>query len=126
MRKTVDVAGVGRDSARVYRITEMSAFKAEKWAIRALWVIAAKGIDLPDVLDNAPFAELIKTGLTALFKVDFKDAEPLLDEMMACVTLVTEAGTRQLIMSDDFADPRTLIKLRKEVFNLHTDFFTED
>ena len=33
MRKTKDVLGLGRDSDRVYRITEMSALKAEKWAL---------------------------------------------------------------------------------------------
>lgn len=125
-RKIIDVAGVGRDEARVYRITEMSAFKVEKWAIRALWVIASKGVDLPEVFDNAPFAEFVKVGLSALFKVDYSDAEPLLDEMMTCVSLVTQAGVRPLIMADDFEDLRTIIKLRKEVFALHTDFFTQD
>ena len=125
-RKTIDVAGVGRDEARVYRITEMSAFKAEKWAIRALWVIASKSVDLPEVFDNAPFAEFVKVGLSALFKVDYSDAEPLLDEMMTCVSLVTQAGVRPLIMADDFEDLRTIIKLRKEIFALHTDFFTQD
>ena len=126
MLKTKDVSGVGRDSARVYRITEMSAYRAEKWAIKALWLIAANGSELPDDLSNAPFAEFVRKGLMSLFKVIFKDAEPLLDEMLTCVSIVTQAGTRQLIIADDFEDPRTIIKLRKEVFALHTDFFTDD
>ena len=48
MRKTKDVLGLGRDSDRVYRITEMSALKAEKWALRALWGIAGAGVEIPD------------------------------------------------------------------------------
>jgi hypothetical protein len=126
MRKTLEVSGVGRDSARVYLITEMSAFKAEKWAIKALWLIAANGSDLTSAMNDAPFAEFVRSGLVALFKVDFKQAEPLLDEMLSCVSLVTNAGTRPIILADDFEDPRTLIKLRKEIFALHTDFFIED
>lgn len=126
MLKTKDIAGVGRDSARVYRITEMPAFRAEKWAIRALWLIAGTGSDLPESLDNVPFAEFVRRGFTALFKVDFKDAEPLLDELLLCAEMVTKAGVRKLILSDDFEDPRTLLLLRKEIFALHTDFFTDD
>ncbi len=126
MLKTKDIAGVGRDSARVYRITEMPAFRAEKWAIRALWLIAGTGSDLPESLDNVPFAEFVRRGFTALFKVDFKDAEPLLDELLLCAEMVTKAGVRKLILNDDFEDPRTLLLLRKEIFALHTDFFTDD
>ncbi len=126
MLKTKDIAGVGRDSARVYRITEMPAFRAEKWAIRALWLIAGTGSDLPESLDNVPFAEFVRRGFTALFKVDFKDAEPLLDELLLCAEMVTKAGVRKLILNDDFEDPRTLLLLRKEIFSLHTDFFTDD
>lgn len=126
MLKTTEVVGVGRDSVRVYRITEMPAYKAEKWAIRALWAIAGAGVDLPDSIDNAPFAELVKLGLKALFKVPYSQIEPLLDEMLGCVTVLTDAGARQLLLKDDFEDPRTLIKIRKEVFSLHTDFFMQD
>lgn len=125
MLKTKDVAGVGRDSARVYRITEMSAFRAEKWAIRALWLIAANGAEIPESVEHAPFSEFVRGGLVSLFKVDFKQAEPLLDEMLTCVSIVTSAGSRQLIMADDFEDPRTILMLRKEVFSLHTDFFLD-
>jgi hypothetical protein len=126
MLKTTEVVGVGRDSVRVYRITEMPAYKAEKWAIRALWAIAGAGVDLPDSIDNAPLAELVKLGLKALFKVPYAQIEPLLDEMLGCVTVLTDAGARQLLLKDDFEDPRTLIKIRKEVFSLHTDFFMQD
>ena len=126
MLKTKEVAGVGRDSARVYKITEMPAFRAEKWAIKALWLIAATGADLPSNLEHAPFGEFVRQGLTALFKVDFRDAEPLLDEMLNCVSIVTKAGARPLIMLDDFEDPRTILKIRKEVFELHTDFFLDE
>ncbi|MFZ9452404.1 MAG: hypothetical protein ACO27N_09830, partial [Bacteroidia bacterium] len=81
---------------------------------------------LPESLDNVPFAEFVRRGFTALFKVDFKDAEPLLDELLLCAEIVTKAGVRKLILNDDFEDPRTLLLLRKEIFALHTDFFTDD
>jgi hypothetical protein len=125
MREIKDVAGVGRDADKVYRITEMPAVKAEKWALKALWAVASAGVDIPEDVSNAPLAKLAEFGLKALAKVPFHIAEPLLDEMLTCVEVLTDAGVRKLI-ADDFQDVKTILKLRKEVLSLHVDFFTQD
>ena len=52
-------------------------------------------------------------------------AEPLLDEMLTCVEVLSDAGTRKLI-ADDFQDVKTILKLRKEVLAMHIDFFTQE
>lgn len=125
MRETKDVTGVGKDSDKIYRITEMPAVKAEKWALKALWAIAAAGLEIPDDANNAPLSKLAEFGLKALAKVPFNVAEPLLDEMLTCVEVLTDAGVRKLI-ADDFQDVKTILKLRKEVLSLHINFFTQD
>lgn len=126
MRETKDFAGVGKDSDKVYRITEMPAYKAEKWALRTLWAIASAGVDLPDDIGHAPLSRLAEIGLKALAKVPFEIAEPLLDELLSCVEIVTNAGTRRLIIADDFLSVKTLLMLRKEVLAMHVNFFIQD
>ena len=125
MRKTKDVLGLGRDSDRVYRITEMSALKAEKWALRALWGIAGAGVEIPDNISKTPFARLIEIGLTAISNIPFQLAEPLLDEMLTCVSVVMPDGKARARIADDFEEPMTILNLRKEVLDLHLSFFTE-
>lgn len=125
MRKTKDVLGLGRDSDRVYRITEMSALKAEKWALRALWGIAGAGVEIPDNISKTPFARLIEIGLTAIANIPFQLAEPLLDEMLTCVSVVMPGGKARARIADDFEEPMTILNLRKEVLDLHLSFFTE-
>lgn len=125
MRETKDIAGIGKDQDKVYRITEMPAYKAEKWALRALWAIAAAGVDLPSDITTAPMSNLIEIGLKALAKIPFSVAEPLLDELITCVEVMTTSGPRRLISADDFQDPRTILLIRKEVLSLHISFFME-
>jgi hypothetical protein len=126
MRKTKDVIGVGRDSERVYRITEMPALKAEKWALRALWGIAGAGVEIPDNISKTPFAKLVEIGLTAIANIPFQQAEPLLDEMLSCISIVMPDGKARARIADDFEEPMTILNLRKEVLDLHLSFFTEN
>ena len=125
MRKTVDITGIARDESKVYRITEMSAFKAEKWAMRALWAIAGSGVDIPDNISTAPLAKLIEIGFSSLAKIPFTIAEPLLNEMLDCVTVVLPDASTRKLLPDDIEEFRTILKLRKEVIALHVDFFME-
>lgn len=125
MRKTVDITGIARDESRVYRITEMSAFKAEKWAMRALWAIAGANVELPENISTAPLAKLVEIGFTALSKIPFNIAEPLLNEILECVTVVLPDSSTRKLLPDDIEEFRTILKLRKEVIALHVDFFME-
>ena len=126
MRKTVDITGVGRDQSKVFRITEMSAFKAEKWAMRALWAIAGSGVEIPDNIMSAPLAKLFEIGFAALAKVPFDLVNPLMSEIMECISVVTPDGTNRKLLSDDIEEYMTILHLRKEVLKLHISFFTQD
>jgi hypothetical protein len=118
------VATEGRDKGKHFVITEMSAARAEKWATRALLAIGRAGVDLPDDLASAGMAALAYAGLKAITSCAFEDAEPLLDEMMQCVTIQPDPKlefTRGTI-EDDFEEVATLVQLRDRVFGLHVGF----
>lgn len=131
MRKTekITINAEGRDKGKVFIITEMSAVAAERWAIRAFFALANTGVDLPEDITETGMAGMASIGLQALGKIPFADAEPLLAEMMDCVEIVPDPSkpnvTRKPI-DEDFEEVRTLITLRKAVWDLHTGFFLQD
>lgn len=111
-----------RDLGKTFRITEMPARQAEKWAIRALLAAAKSGIELPDDVAAAGAMRTIGyIGIRAITGLNFDEAEPLLDEMMGCVQIVEKALVRTLT-DDDIEEVRTLILLKKKVLELHVGF----
>lgn len=133
MRKTEVFVVVkdNRDKGKRFLITEAAALKVEKWATRAMLALARSGHDIPHV-KGAGVAALVVSGLEALQRLDFADAEPLLDEMMECVQIVPDPKhpetARPLVErgseGDDIEEIDTRIEIRKRIFNLHTGFFT--
>ncbi len=126
MRKELDfVADFGRDSGKTFRITEMAAAKAEKWCLRAFFVLLNAGVDVPDDLSAQGFAGLVSLGISAFTRVPFEAAEPLWDDLMTCIKFVPTPNqpnlTRPLI-DEDIEEVQTLLKLRKAVYDLHTEF----
>jgi hypothetical protein len=121
----------GRDQNKRFIITEMSALKAERWAMRALLALSHAGVDIPDDARAAGMAGLAKAGLRALHDLNFEEARPLLDEMLSCVTIMPDAKnptfTRPLVMNemegDDIEEIATLWELRERIFRLHAAFF---
>jgi hypothetical protein len=125
MRKTADITiqADGRDKTKTYRLTEMDAIKAEKWAIRCIMAMGKGGVTIPEELPRS-MAGIALLGLGALLKMNYEDAEPLLDEMFACVQIVTSSGAvRPATFDGDIEEVATRFQLRKEVFELHTGFF---
>ena len=128
MRKTLDITindAASRDNGKTFRITEMPASKAEKWAIRALLAVAKSGVELPPGALNGGMRVVAYLGLQALTNLQFEDAEPLLDEMMACVSIVEPKIVRALT-EDDIEEVRTRINLREKVMELHLGFSVAD
>lgn len=129
--KLVRITAKGRDNGKTFRIREMAALQAERWALRALHALAGSGVELPDNLGQMPMAQLAALGLKALSGVPFEVAEPLLDEMMACVSYVPNPQKPDaeiaLNMADDIIEEvTTAMQLRKETFMVHIGFFTEE
>lgn len=134
-RKTKEfTATTDRDKGRRYLITEMSAAQGEKWAYRFLLAMGRSGITVPEGYERLGmegFGVMIGSiGLRALFGMQFTDAEPLLDEMMACVQFIPEGGTAAnavpLLLEGHIEETQTIWQLRDEVVALHVGFSVAD
>jgi len=122
---TFVVEAEGRDKGKHFFIREMSASQAEEWAMRALMALAKAGVEMPDEMANAGLAGIASAGFQALGRMQFSDAKPLLDEMMACVQIVPDPAkpmVRRALIEDDIEEILTRLRLRKEVFELLTGF----
>lgn len=131
MRKTtvVPITDEGRDKGKRFLITEMSAMSAEKWATRGFLALAHAGVEVPANLSGMGLAGFAALGLQALNNLRFEDAEPLLDEMMACVQIVRDPKVPDVampLMPDDIEEVATIARLRAEVFSLHVGFSLAD
>lgn len=125
-RLTTDITidAEGRDKGKTFRLTEMSAQAGEKWAMRAVLALGHAGYQVPDNLLGGGMAVLASIGFSALLRVDFFEAEPLLDEMIACVSFVSD-GQRDIIrkvMDQDIEEVETILRLREGVAALHLGF----
>lgn len=122
---TVTIEAEGRDLGKVFLLREMPASQAEKWAARAFLAMARSGIDIPDDLAGAGLAGIAAVGLKAIGGLGFAEAEPLMDEMFACIQIIPDparpAVVRALVESDT-EEISTRLRLRKDVFGLHVDF----
>jgi hypothetical protein len=129
MRKTKDVTialGDGnRDNGKTFRLTEMPAVQAEKWAARALLAMSRSGVEIPEEAMSAGAATLLAAGLRSFTSMAFEDAEQLLDEMFGCIVFLPDPSkphvTRPLI-DDDIDEVSTRLFLRGEVIEIHTGF----
>lgn len=121
---TIDIEG--RDKGKVFHIREMSAARVEKWALRAISILARSGVDLPTgITPGSGVAGVAAIGLQALMRVDVTEAEPLLDEMFECISIQPDhknPNLKRFLVEDDIEEISTRFQLRMEVFNLHTGF----
>ncbi len=127
MRKGIQytVEDEGRDHGKVFKITEMAADDAERWALRAFFALMNAGIDIPDNIVEMGFAGIAQIGLQALGRVPYEAAEPLLADMMECVQIIPDPGKPNVVralIESDIEEVMTRLKLRKAVFDLHTEF----
>lgn len=130
MRKveTVVVPAFGRDDGKIFQINEMSAARAEKWAWRMF--IALKGTtgEVPPEVMQLGMVGVAIRGLNAFLQADVKYEllEPLLDEMLTCVTIVRDRKNHpdvaDTLREFDIEEVQTLAWLRSEVLRVHTGF----
>ena len=122
----VKIDSPGRDFGKVFVITELDAYASEEWAGRALFAMINAGAEIPDNIASAGMAGLASLGVKALTKVPFDAAKPLLDEMLTCVQIQPSPKVTRSLVDGDIEEVKTLLTLRKEVFNLHLSFFTQE
>lgn len=126
-RKTKDItiALENRDNGKVFRLTEMPAVQAEKWAARALLAMSRSGVEIPEEAMAAGAATLLAAGLRAFTSMAFEDAEQLLDEMFLCIVRVPDPSRPDVVrplIEDDIDEVATRLFLRGEVIEIHTGF----
>lgn len=126
---TVHIVSAGRDRDKVFHITEMSASRAEDWAVRLFLALARSGVEIPDDIASAGLAGIAFLSLNMLGSVRYDDAAPLMREMMECVKIIPDP--RQLavmrpLIEDDIEEVRTRMELRSHVIELHTGFSVAD
>lgn len=119
----------GRDKGKVFVLTEMSAFKAELWALRVLLALTSSNVNVPEGFEKLGMAGIAELGLRMLAGLKFEVAQPLLAEMMHCVKFMPEPSKPQIVrdlmddeVNSDIEEVATRVKLRIEVWNLHTGF----
>jgi hypothetical protein len=127
-RKTKEVTAhlrgrEGRDVGKRFLLTEMPATAGDKWAYRALSAMARSGLDVPPHIADLGMAGVLAMGLKAILGAEFAEAEPLLDELMTCVTRVEElVPAGRPLVENDTEEIVTIGWLRSEVLELHTGF----
>lgn len=120
--KEVLIETDNRDRGKTFRITEMSAAQAEKWAFRAISAAAKGGAEVPAEAIGLGMAAVAVIGIQAVIRAAPDEAMPLLDEMMGCVEIVSSAGIARKLIEDDIEEVVTRLFLRSEVLELHTGF----
>lgn len=131
MRKTATIVidAEGRDRGKIFILREAPAARAERWATRALLALARSNVEMPKNAEGAGWAGLAFLGFQALSKLTYDEVQPLLDEMWECVAIRPDPKhpevVRPLYWGEDVSDIEevaTMIKLRAEVFALHSGF----
>ena len=115
----------GRDNGKVFVLTEMPASRAESWAMRALLALMANGVEVPEGFDRMGMAAMAEIGIRALSGLKWEVAEPLLLEMWDCVQVMPDPSKPHVVrrlIEEDIEEIATRVKLRAEVWKLHTGF----
>lgn len=119
------VTDPGRDNGKLFILTEMPATQGEAWAARAILALMKNGVDMPDGFDRLGMAGIAEIGFKMLSKCAWEDLNPLMAELMGCVTIQVTPGkahTIRPLIEEDIEEILTRMKLKAEVFKLHVDF----
>jgi len=127
----------GPDKGKVFLLTRMDAFRAEKWAIRAFLALIEGGVKIPpEMAAGGMMALVTEEAMSAILgalvgglgQLDWKKVEPLLDEMLECIRFMPDPVgnpdfSRPLNkQAGDIQEVPTLLKLRGALLKLQTGF----
>lgn len=122
---TYTVTDANRDNGKTFMITEMSAAQAEAWAMRAILALMDGKVELPEGIELEGMAGIAKIGIKALAGLRWEVAEPLMKEMFDCIQIIPDPSRPQIVrplIEQDIEEIMTRVKLRGEVWALHTGF----
>lgn len=119
------VTDEGRDHGKVFVLTEMPARRAESWAMRAIIALMKNNPQIPAGFERLGMAGMAELGMKALSGLDYEVVQPLMDEMLSCVQFMPDPAKPHVVrplVDTDTEEVVTLLRLRAEVWKLHTGF----
>lgn len=126
--KTADwtVPEEGRDKGKVFRLTEMPAYRAEDWATRAIRAANRAGVKVDPSMAAYGMQAVAAIGIEGLVMMDPEESRPLMREMLGCARLVPNPQqapdfTRDILESD-IEEPQTITALKIAIVRLHINF----
>lgn len=125
MRKTdtITITEENRDKGKSYFLTELSAEEAEDWLFAFAMAAARSGIILPTNFKEIGLPGITAMSLQALSNMRMDEARPLLAKMFTCIQFSAPLKVRPIV-EGDIEEVSTRLRLRKEVIELHTGFFS--
>lgn len=140
MRRTVNITisdPKSRDNGKTFRVTEMPADAAERWAIRCLLAFANAGARMPEGMIESGLAGIQATlpglliqGIRSLAGLRYEDAAPLLGAMLDCVEFRVPGDDKYFPLAgagiSQVEEVSTLWKLRYEALQVHLGFSLAD
>lgn len=131
---TVTVDQAGRDLGKIFQLTEMPAASAEKWALRMFIALkgSGNGNEVAESVVRLGMVGVALQGINVFLRaeIDPKVLEPLLDEMLTCVSMIRDPQRSDVVtamrVDIDIEEVQTLLWLRSEVLRLHTNFSPAD
>lgn len=131
--RDVTIESAGRDQGKRFRLTEMGADQAERWAFRLMMGMTNAGADIPveilmgglagfKALTYVEGVKAAQSALKALLAIPAHELEPLMAEMFGCVTRLEDVAGARALVQNDTEEVSTRVFLRGEVIQLHLGF----
>ncbi|MCW4590424.1 hypothetical protein NO263_07515 [Gluconacetobacter entanii] len=127
-RKSIEytVTSDGEDNGKVFVITRMSAFEADKWGRHVLQAAIRSGAAIPDTMVANGIAGLAGAGISIFGAIDPDTTDRLLSRLMECVQIRRDPAHPEVVqklLPVDIEEIETVATLQKEAFMLHVGFF---
>jgi len=124
MRKEIEITiEDGRDTGKVFKIVEMGAVQADRWATKALCLFGRAGQNI-SALGKMNIVDL----LSAFSSVQYEEAQPLLDELLACASFKKDGvyvNLKGSMVDATIEEWTTLFRLRVEALKLILGFLEQ-
>ena len=118
MRDTKTITLIDDDKEKTFEIKQMAASKAERWLFKLILLIGGNA-NVENLQDMGGF-------LSAVADKPYERVEELLNELLSCVSHVTDGGIRTqmtpAIVDDHVKEMNNLMKLQMEAFSFNNFF----
>ncbi|WP_215762192.1 hypothetical protein [Acetobacter sp. P1H12_c] len=129
-QKTVTVPHEGADKGKMFIITRMSAYEADKWGRHAVQAAIKGGGAIPGLTEGGGLAEVAAAGIGIFGSMEPATMDTLIDQLLECVAYVPDLANPAVTIPFKLAANTNQIEeiptvgwLQKEAFSMHVDFF---